>query len=255
MTPAEPASTRRSRLVDIVFPGDTNHHQTLFGGVGLSFMDKVAFIAASRHAPADFVTASCETVDFDKPARVGDIVEAVGHIVRVGRRSLAVEVDLLAEAPLTGDRWRCGGGTFNMVAVGGLADPGGVLPPLDGASAPEDDEGMSDVVFPDQTSHYGSLYGGNALAAMGKAAFVAATRHCRKTVVMVSTERVDFSRQIGTGDIVEVRPRVVATGRTSITVEVELWSEDPRKRERTRCGSGRFVMVAIDADHRPVSAG
>ena len=50
-----PATTR---LVDIVFPGDTNHHGTLFGGVGLSQMDKVAFITAARHAPVDFVTAS-----------------------------------------------------------------------------------------------------------------------------------------------------------------------------------------------------
>ena len=28
------------RLIDMVFPGDTNHHGTLFGGVALAHMDK-----------------------------------------------------------------------------------------------------------------------------------------------------------------------------------------------------------------------
>ena len=31
-----------------VFPGRTNHHNTLFGGDALAWMDEVAFIAATR---------------------------------------------------------------------------------------------------------------------------------------------------------------------------------------------------------------
>ncbi len=58
---------RTTCLADIVFPGDTNHHGTLFGGIGLARMDMAAFIAASRHVPVDFVTASCEQVDFHAP--------------------------------------------------------------------------------------------------------------------------------------------------------------------------------------------
>ena len=81
------ASPGNTRLIDIVFPGDTNHHGTLFGGVGLAHMDKVAFIAAARHARVDFVTASCERIDFVAPARLGDIVELTGRVVRAGRRS------------------------------------------------------------------------------------------------------------------------------------------------------------------------
>jgi acyl-CoA hydrolase len=38
------------RLIDVIFPGDANHHGTLFGGVALAHMDKVAFLTASpRH--------------------------------------------------------------------------------------------------------------------------------------------------------------------------------------------------------------
>lgn len=61
---AEPGFSARSvQLIDMVFPGDTNHHGTLFGGVALAHMDKVAFLAASRHGRAPFVTAASERID------------------------------------------------------------------------------------------------------------------------------------------------------------------------------------------------
>lgn len=243
-----------TRLVDIVFPGDTNHHGTLFGGIGLAHMDKVAFIAAARHAPVDFVTASCERIDFEAPARMGELIELTGQVIRVGRRSLGVEVTLTAEALLTGERRRCARGVFNMVAVGtGLERIGGALPALPPAQAaePDDELRMVEMVFPGETSHYGSLYGGNAFAAMGKAAFVAATRHSRKTVVTASSQRVDLQQPVSQGEVVELIPRVTSVGHTSMTVEVELWAENLHAAERRRCGHGEFVMVAVDADQRP----
>lgn len=242
-----------TRLVDIVFPGHTNHHATLFGGIGLAHMDKVAFIAASRHARVAFVTASCDEVGFFAPAHVGDVVDLTGQVTRVGMRSLTVDVALRAEAALSGERRLCGRGRFNMVAVGeGLSALGGALPPLPHRPPVAQDElRMVEIVFPDQTSHYGSLYGGHALAAMGEAAFVAATRHCRRTVVMASTRRVDFTSQIATGEVMEVCPRIGRTGRSSLDVEVGLWAENLRSGSRRRCGTGAFTMVAVDTRHRP----
>ncbi|ABC22519.1 acyl-CoA thioesterase [Rhodospirillum rubrum] len=262
MTDRSAGTAAATRLVDIVFPEHTNHHGTLFGGIGLAHMDKVAFIAASRHAHVEFVTASCEQVDFAAPTHLGEIVELVGSVTRVGRRSLGVEVELIAEVPLSGERRHCGRGLFTLVALGeGLEARGGALPPLrPGAEAavpppPTDDAlRMVEMVFPEHTSHYGSLYGGNALAAMGKAAFIAATRHCRKTIVMASSRRVDFKSQIHKGEIVELIPRVTGVGRTSLTVEVELWAEDLLSGDRRLCGLGHFIMVAVDALHRPTVA-
>ena len=249
-----PATTR---LVDIVFPGDTNHHGTLLGGVGQSQMDKVAFITAARHAPVDFVTASCERIDFETPATLGDIIELTGRVARVGRTSLSVEVDLVAEALLSGERRRVGRGTFHMVGVGErLAGLGGRLPPMrEVRPDAEDASAMVEMVFPDLTSHYGSLHGGEALAAMGKAAFVTATRHCRKPVVLRAGERVDFTSEVRAGEVLELRPRITATGRSSMTVDVELQAETLLSGKRRACGTGRFVMVAVDESHRPVPAG
>lgn len=258
MSPDHPVFSGPTRLADIVFPGDANHHGTLFGGTGLAHMDKVAFIAASRHGHVDFVTASCERIDFNAPAKIGDIVELVGSVVRVGRKSLSVEVDMIAEGPLSGERRHCSRGVFNMVAIGShLEARGGTLPPLSDAVTyikdPDTHPAMVEIVFPEKTSHYGSLYGGNALAAMGKAAFIAASRHCRKTVVMAGSTRVDFTSHIQSGEVVITVPQVIATGRSSMRVEVQLWAENLHADERRQCGAGEFIMVAIDEDHRPLS--
>lgn len=244
-----------TRLVDIVFPGDTNHHGTLFGGVGLAYMDKVAFIVAARHAHVDFVTASCERIDFKAPAQLGEIVEFTGWLTRVGRRSLSVEIEMIAEAPLTGERRLCTRGVFNMVAIGeGPAADGWRLPPLPPAGDPpaEDVLRMVELVFPGATSHYGSLYGGNALAAMGKAAFVVASRRSRRAVVMASSKHADFVSQIHNGEVVELIARVDSVGRSSMSVAVEVWAENLTTGERRFAGRGSFAMVAVDEAGRPV---
>ncbi len=179
-----------------------------------------------------------------------------GRVVRVGWRSLGVETELIAEAPLSGERRKRGRAIYNMVATGdGLEKFGGRLPQL--APSPDSSSDTElrivEMVFPEQTSHYGSLYGGKALAAMGKVAFIAATRHCRKTVVLAASRRVDFSNQIQTGEVIELSPRIIAVGRSSLTVMVELRAENLALSQRLSCGQGEFSMVAIDRGHRPVS--
>ena len=107
---------------------------------------------------------------------------------------------------------------------------------------------MIEMVFPEQTNHLGTLFGGQALAMMDKAAFIAASRYARRAVVTASSERVDFHVPVRQGQLVELLARVVATGNTSISVEVKLFSEDLLSGERKLCTQGRFVLVAVDAD-------
>jgi acyl-CoA hydrolase len=236
------------RLIDMVFPGDTNHHGTLFGGVALAHMDKVAFLAASRHGRAPFVTAASQRIDFAAPARAGEMVEASGRILRIGTSSLDVEVTLVAEAPVSGERRLCTRGVFTLVAVKG-ADTRLPLPPL--APPPEPEPGvlrMAEMVFPPQTNHYGTLYGGDALRMMGKAAFIAATRHARAVMVMAASDRIDFTCPIRTGEMIELVSRIRMTGRSSVAVGVELWAEDLLSGARRHAATATFTMVAVDAD-------
>ncbi|MFK0277042.1 acyl-CoA thioesterase [Ensifer sp. NPDC090286] len=243
-------------LVDIVFPGDTNHHGTLFGGAALALMDRIAFIVATRHGRVPFVTASCDRIDFRAPARIGQIVSFSGRPVRVGRRSMVVDVEMVAEDLATGGRDLCSRGQFTMVGMPRDKGADWHLPPLaePAPAAPAADfVGMTDIVFPGQTNSAGALFGGDALAQMTKAAFVAATRLTGKAMVLASC-RSDFKRRVAAGTIVDTLARVTRTGRSSTTIEVELWSEELLSGGRLLTVTGTFVMVAVDSRNRPVAA-
>ncbi len=53
-----------TRVTKTVFPGRTNHHNTLFGGEALAWMDEAAFIAATRFCRKPLVTVCSDRVDF-----------------------------------------------------------------------------------------------------------------------------------------------------------------------------------------------
>jgi len=112
---------------------------------------------------------------------------------------------------------------------------------------------LLEMVFPDHTNHLGTLFGGQALAWMDKAAFIAASRYARRTVVTARSEQVDFKLPLRQGQLVETVARVIATGNSSMQVEVELIAEDLLSGERELCTRGRFVMIALDARGRPAS--
>ena len=126
MAPASTTPTTEARMLEIVFPDHTNHLGTLFGGTALAWMDKAAFIAASRYARRTVVTARSEQVDFRLPIRQGQLVEVVARIVEVGRSSMQVEVELIAEDLLGGERELCTRGRFTMIALDGRGRPTGI---------------------------------------------------------------------------------------------------------------------------------
>lgn len=248
-----------SRLIDVVFPGDTNHHGTLFGGAGFALMDRVAFIAATRHGRVPFVTASCERIDYTAPVKLGQIVELTAKVTRVGRTSLSVTVEMIAENMVGGERVLCTRGLFHMVAKTELTqDKSWSLPPMPDAAAMEhagdttDLVRMSDVVFADQANSYGTMFGGEAMAAMSKSAFIAATRYCRVPTVLASSRRMDFKYPIKVGSILELVSKVIHSGRSSVVVATELWSEDLMSGERLMTAKGEFTMVAVDDTGHPV---
>ncbi|MGY1459599.1 MULTISPECIES: acyl-CoA thioesterase [unclassified Luteimonas] len=114
---------------------------------------------------------------------------------------------------------------------------------------------LMEMVFPDHANHLGTLFGGQALAWMDKAAFIAASRYARRTVVTARSEQVDFKLPIQQGQLVEVLARVNGVGRSSIRVGVDLVAEDLLTGERRLCTRGTFVMIALDVDRHPVAVG
>ena len=64
-----------ARLLESVFPTDTNPRGNLFGGTLVSWMDKAAGFAAMRRARSVVVTAAIENIAFSVPIVQGDLVE------------------------------------------------------------------------------------------------------------------------------------------------------------------------------------
>jgi acyl-CoA hydrolase len=133
MTPRELEIQRRTalsetRVAKAIFPPTTNHHNTLFGGTALAWMDEVSFITATRFCRRSLVTVSTDRIDFNNPIPAGSIVELVGTVVKVGRTSLKVKVEIFVESMYAEGRERAIHGEFSFVAIDDNKSPVPVLP-------------------------------------------------------------------------------------------------------------------------------
>ncbi|TYR35913.1 acyl-CoA thioesterase [Sphingobacterium phlebotomi] len=108
------------------------------------------------------------------------------------------------------------------------------------------------TVFPFLTNHHDTLFGGKAMAIMDEVSFMAATRFCRKRLVTVSTDRIDFEKAIPNGSIIEAIARVHSVGRTSIKVKVEVFLEKMYEEGRELAIQGMFTFVALDEKKQPI---
>jgi acyl-CoA hydrolase len=112
---------------------------------------------------------------------------------------------------------------------------------------------VTKAVFPNTTNHYDTLFGGTALQWMDEVAFITATRYSRQKIVTVSSDKIDFNTAIPAGTIVELVGTVVRVGKTSMEVQVDVFTEEMYSENREKSISGRFTMVAIDEDKKPVA--
>lgn len=105
-------------MTEIVLPEDTNPRGSIFGGRVLALVDKCAAVAAMRHARAEVVTVSVDSVDFLSGVHVGNVLVLHGRINAVFGTSMEVEVEVHSEDPLTGARALTTRAFVTMVAVG-----------------------------------------------------------------------------------------------------------------------------------------
>jgi acyl-CoA hydrolase len=108
------------------------------------------------------------------------------------------------------------------------------------------------AVFPNTTNHYDTLFGGTTLHMMDEASFICATRFSRKKVVTVSTDKIDFTKPIPQGTIIELVARVDKVGKSSCVVKTEIFMEDMYSYNREKVVTGFFTFVAIGDDKKPI---
>ena len=91
-------------MSELMMPQHANIMGNVFGGVILSLVDRVAAVAAIRHARKPCVTVSVDKVDFKEPIHVGKLLTAHARVNYAGRTSMEVGVKIIAENVLSGER-------------------------------------------------------------------------------------------------------------------------------------------------------
>ncbi len=110
---------------------------------------------------------------------------------------------------------------------------------------------LTELVLPEQANHYGTLFGPKALALLGKAAFLVATRLTRQSVVMASARQIEFLRPIPVGAVLSLTARVTRVGRCSMTVGVVACFDAAPGTRPDEVLRGEFEMVIVDEAGRP----
>ncbi len=92
-----PSASAAREQVYLVFPNDLNSNDTVFGGLIMAQMDRLAAVVADRHACGTCVTVSVDAVHFLAPAKKGDILLFNASVNRAWNTSMEVGVRVEAE--------------------------------------------------------------------------------------------------------------------------------------------------------------
>ena len=113
---------------------------------------------------------------------------------------------------------------------------------------------MTEIVLPEDSNAHGSVFGGRVLALVDKCAAAVAIRHARAPVLTVAIAPVSFLAQVKVGDLLLLEGRLNAVFRSSMEVEVEVHSENPRTGARKLTTRALVIFVVVDDAGRPVAA-
>lgn len=95
----ESGGTPRDAAIRLtMMPRDTNAHGTVFGGIILSYIDVAGGVEAVRETKHDrFVTVAMKEVIFHEPVFIGDLVSFYADVIRIGKTSITIHVEVEAE--------------------------------------------------------------------------------------------------------------------------------------------------------------
>src|SRR5690606_18433838 len=90
-------SDRQPVLRVIPMPKDANLHGDVFGGWIMSQVDIAGSVPATRRAGGRVATVSVNAFVFKQPVFVGDLLSFYADIVKVGRTSITISVEVYAQ--------------------------------------------------------------------------------------------------------------------------------------------------------------
>ena len=101
----------------IAMPADTNPSGDIFGGWLMSMMDMAGANIAYKRAGGRVATVAVDKIEFHRPVAVGDVVSCYGNIIRIGRSSLAIKVEVWVRRRVENEQFKVTEGEFTYVAI------------------------------------------------------------------------------------------------------------------------------------------
>ena len=98
-------------------PSDINANGHIFGGWILSQMDIAAGIVASRRSKGPVATVAIEAMKFLQPIHLRDLISVFAEVERVGRTSMGVRIEVIAERDFGATEVKVTEGLFTFVAL------------------------------------------------------------------------------------------------------------------------------------------
>jgi acyl-CoA hydrolase len=89
-------------LQHFMMPEHANPLGSVHGGVIMKLVDEAAAICSMRHAQRPTVTVYIDSMSFRSPVHVGELVSLHARLHYVGRTSMEIGVEVLAENPIQG---------------------------------------------------------------------------------------------------------------------------------------------------------
>lgn len=123
---------------------------------------------------------------------------------------------------------------------------------IEKVSLPDEQPALRLVPMPADANHQGDIFGGWIMSQVDVAGAVPAYRRARGRIATVAVNSFLFKQPVLVGDLVSFYARVQRVGRTSITVDVEVFAErNPEKYFCVKVTEATVTYVAIGRDGRP----
>ena len=108
------------------------------------------------------------------------------------------------------------------------------------------------AAMPKDTNAGGSIYGGWIMTQIDIAAAIPALERAKGRVATVGVKSIEFHEPVFVGDVISGYADIIKTGKTSITIKVEVFAErNPSDKQTVKVTEAELTYVALDENREP----